>query len=122
MKRAVIVVPYDPAWPQAFAIASREVAGAMGQTLMEIHHIGSTSIPQICAKPIIDMLAVVESYEAVGRSLLALTDVGWVTAPEPHDVQEFSERTPRSNADSLRSTTRTGLPTGQVRALSSPRC
>jgi GrpB-like predicted nucleotidyltransferase (UPF0157 family) len=57
--RRVIVVPHDPNWTKTFTDASAEVASVMGGNLLEIHHIGSTSISGIPAKPIIDMLAVV---------------------------------------------------------------
>ena len=63
--RRVTVVPYGPRWPQAFAAASAEVAGALGANLLDIHHIGSTSIPGMHAKPVIDMLAVVADMAAV---------------------------------------------------------
>lgn len=76
MKR-VIVVPYDPRWPEAFAVASREVAGAMGETLIEIHHIGSTAIPAICAKPVIDMLAVVRNIGAVDARVAQMEELGY---------------------------------------------
>ena len=56
--RQVTVVPYDPRWPVAFERAACEVKEALGESLLAIHHIGSTSIPGIHAKPIIDMLAV----------------------------------------------------------------
>ena len=55
----VIVVPHDPRWTDAFAASSRQIADALGDDLLAIHHIGSTAIPGIHAKPIIDMLAVV---------------------------------------------------------------
>jgi GrpB-like predicted nucleotidyltransferase (UPF0157 family) len=59
------VVPYNSRWPDAFALASAEVAFAFGPGLAAIHHIGSTSIPGIHAKPVIDMLAVVADLAAV---------------------------------------------------------
>jgi GrpB-like predicted nucleotidyltransferase (UPF0157 family) len=55
----VLVVPYDPQWPREFEREADEVRDALGATLLAIHHIGSTSIPGIHAKPVIDMLAVV---------------------------------------------------------------
>jgi GrpB-like predicted nucleotidyltransferase (UPF0157 family) len=61
----VIVVPHDPRWADAFAAASRELTGALGGNLLAIHHIGSTAIPGIHAKPVIDMLAVVADIDAV---------------------------------------------------------
>lgn len=53
-----------------------------------VEHIGSTSVAGLPAKPIIDMLAVVVSYDALERSFPALIDVGWVAAPEPDDVEQ----------------------------------
>ena len=55
----ILVVPYDPKWVEKFALASSEITAALGDNLLEIHHIGSTSIPEIHAKPVIDMLAIV---------------------------------------------------------------
>lgn len=48
-----------------FACASREVAGALGVHLIVIHHIGSTAIPGMHAKPVIDMMAVVPDVAAL---------------------------------------------------------
>ena len=58
--RIITVVPHDAAWAAEFDRASRLVADACGHRLIEIHHIGSTAIPGIYAKPVIDMLAVVD--------------------------------------------------------------
>ena len=64
MKR-VVVVPYDPRWVDAFALASAQVVKQLGENLLAIHHIGSTAIPNIHAKPVIDMLAVVRDITRV---------------------------------------------------------
>lgn len=76
MKR-VRVVPPDERWPKAFLAAAEEVAAAMGPDLVELHHIGSTSIPGIHAKPIIDMLAVVRDIEALDERNPAMAAVGY---------------------------------------------
>ena len=55
----IMVVPYDPQWVHEFISASNEVTATLGNNLLEVHHIGSTSIPEIHAKPVIDMLAIV---------------------------------------------------------------
>jgi GrpB-like predicted nucleotidyltransferase (UPF0157 family) len=55
----VYLEPHDPRWAEEFARESSILANALGNVLVEIHHIGSTAIPGIEAKPIIDMLAVV---------------------------------------------------------------
>lgn len=65
----VYLVPYDPRWPQQFADEASTVRAVLDGLLVEIHHIGSTAIPDITAKPIIDMLAVVSDVARVdGRS------------------------------------------------------
>jgi GrpB-like predicted nucleotidyltransferase (UPF0157 family) len=54
----VYLQPYDARWADEFARESSAVARALGSILTAIHHVGSTAIPGIRAKPIIDILAV----------------------------------------------------------------
>lgn len=61
----VLVVPHNPEWMEEFARESLLVASALGNLMVEIHHIGSTAILNIHAKPVIDMLASVMTIEAV---------------------------------------------------------
>jgi GrpB-like predicted nucleotidyltransferase (UPF0157 family) len=63
--RNVIVVPYDSGWSQGFQDEAAKIVVVFGQELISIHHIGSTSIPGISAKPIIDMLSIVRNIEKV---------------------------------------------------------
>ena len=63
--RKVEVVAHDPKWHKEFEQESRHLAKALGENLKAIHHIGSTSIPGIYAKPIIDFLGEVEAIAAV---------------------------------------------------------
>jgi GrpB-like predicted nucleotidyltransferase (UPF0157 family) len=77
MTRRVTVVPYDPRWPHAFATASAEVAAALGANLLDIHHIGSTAIPGMHAKPVIDMLAVVAGMAAVAARDAQMRALGY---------------------------------------------
>jgi len=53
------VVPHDPNWQTSFQTEARAISSAMGGLAIRLHHIGSTAIPDILAKPIIDMLGVV---------------------------------------------------------------
>lgn len=73
----IAVVPHDPEWARAFVLASRAIASAMGDNLLHIHHIGSTSIPGIYAKPVIDMLAVVSDVTAVDARAAAMQSLGY---------------------------------------------
>ena len=51
--------PYDPEWSRQYAVEARRVRAALGDRVLRIEHIGSTSVPGLAAKPIIDMLLVV---------------------------------------------------------------
>jgi GrpB-like predicted nucleotidyltransferase (UPF0157 family) len=80
--RQVVVVPHDPNWREAFLLASKEVGAALGGNLLEIHHIGSTAIAGIYAKPVIDMLAVVLDIAAVDRCSGEMESLGYVEMGE----------------------------------------
>lgn len=63
--RNIVVVPHDPNWAQAFAAEAARLQPVFGENLVAIHHIGSTSIPGIFAKPVIDILPLVRDIHAV---------------------------------------------------------
>ncbi|HWS54842.1 MAG TPA: GrpB family protein [Pyrinomonadaceae bacterium] len=67
--RKVEVLPHDPRWRDAFEAEAKQVAAALGENVIAVHHIGSTAIPDIYAKPIVDLLVEVrEIAEVDGRS------------------------------------------------------
>lgn len=59
MGRKIEVVPYGPSWPTAFELESARVSSVFESVLESIHHIGSTSVPGLSAKPVVDILVVV---------------------------------------------------------------
>ena len=63
--RKVEVVPYDPAWPLLFEAEAKLLTRMLEREMVRIHHIGSTSVPGLPAKPIIDMLAEVHNIKAL---------------------------------------------------------
>lgn len=69
----VRIVEYDPSWPAAFEAERKRLAPLLEGA--QIHHIGSTAVPGLAAKPIIDMIAVVDSYELPIARLVA--DAGY---------------------------------------------
>jgi GrpB-like predicted nucleotidyltransferase (UPF0157 family) len=77
MIRKVKVVPYDPAWPEMFAREADEIAEVFGPEVVAIHHIGSTSIPNLCAKPIVDVLVEVRDIERVDDFDDEMTERGY---------------------------------------------
>jgi GrpB-like predicted nucleotidyltransferase (UPF0157 family) len=58
-KREISIVEYDPEWPAKFARHAGKIADALGETAVSVEHIGSTSVPGLAAKPIIDILVTV---------------------------------------------------------------
>jgi GrpB-like predicted nucleotidyltransferase (UPF0157 family) len=62
---------YSPDWPAAFAQEAERLRTLLGEELVTVHHIGSTSVPGLAAKPIIDLLPLVRRLAAVdGRTAL----------------------------------------------------
>ena len=64
----IVLVPHDPTWASAFREEADRIQRALGPRLVALHHIGSTAIPGILAKPVIDMLAVIERIEMLDES------------------------------------------------------
>ncbi|MEM9486062.1 MAG: GrpB family protein [Cyanobacteria bacterium P01_F01_bin.116] len=64
LNNTVYLADYDPAWPLTFARLADDIYRALGETVCLLEHVGSTSVPGLAAKPIIDMvLAVPDSSE-----------------------------------------------------------
>jgi GrpB-like predicted nucleotidyltransferase (UPF0157 family) len=79
----VEIAGYDPAWPDRFADQQRRVTAILGPWLARpVEHIGSTSVPGLPAKPVIDMLAPVRSLAAAHDAVAALEADGWLFWPE----------------------------------------
>lgn len=60
MKKIIEVVPYDPNWPHIYEKEAALIGQALGGNCLAIHHIGSTAVPGLAAKPKIDIIAVVQ--------------------------------------------------------------
>jgi GrpB-like predicted nucleotidyltransferase (UPF0157 family) len=71
------VVAYDPAWRREFETEARHIARALGDSVVRIHHIGSTAIPGIYAKPIIDFLLEVDDIVRLDGRSSALEALGY---------------------------------------------
>ena len=73
----VCVVPPDPTWKHRFEAEAEHITGALGDLVSTIHHVGSTAVPGLCAKPIIDILLVVEDLHIFDRRTPALELLGY---------------------------------------------
>ena len=74
----VHLADYDPAWPERFAVEAGRIRGALGPRAVVLEHAGSTSVPGMAAKPILDIVLGVPDATAEGDYVPALEAVGYV--------------------------------------------
>lgn len=82
MSDIVKIVPYDIAWSRKFEEEAKLVKQALGANCLTIHHIGSTAVSGLCAKPIIDMLPVVKDILQVDQATAAMEKMGYIAKDE----------------------------------------
>jgi GrpB-like predicted nucleotidyltransferase (UPF0157 family) len=74
------IVPYNPLWPAEFEQIAAQVRGVLGEQALRVDHIGSTSVPGLAAKDIIDMQVAVNNFDE--RLAPALVSLGYVARPD----------------------------------------
>jgi GrpB-like predicted nucleotidyltransferase (UPF0157 family) len=86
----VRIVPASPYWPRMFALEAEVLEQAIGRWVTgAIHHVGSTAVPGLAAKPVIDIAVGVESLAASRPCLDRLAEAGYVYAPYRSDVMHW---------------------------------
>lgn len=94
-KVRVVIVDYDASWPGKFETHRENIAGALGGSALLIEHIGSTSVPELAAKPIIDVLVAVRDSTDESTYLPQLEAAGYVLrVREPEWNEHRMFRTP----------------------------
>lgn len=73
----VELVPHSPEWAKIAGIESARLKKALGEILLRVEHMGSTAIPGIMAKPIIDFIPIVTSLEALDAAQSSLEALGY---------------------------------------------
>jgi GrpB-like predicted nucleotidyltransferase (UPF0157 family) len=73
----VLVVPYDPGWPVAFAALREVYARVLGDLAIAIEHVGSTAVPGLAAKPILDVDVVIASREQLPEVVARCAALGY---------------------------------------------
>lgn len=76
-KPNIVIVDYDPKWPARFEHQRTRIADALGDAALRIEHIGSTAVPGLAAKPVVDLLVTVESPDDENTILPALEAAGY---------------------------------------------
>ena len=74
----VIVLPYDRVWKAAFEAIKSELESAVGDLVIGIEHVGSTSVEGLSAKPCIDIDVVIEDYGVFEEVVRRLADIGYI--------------------------------------------
>ena len=93
----IVLCPYDPTWPAQFELQKARVLEALGARALHIVHIGSTAVPGLAAKPIVDMLLVVQDSANEHDYLPLLEQVGYVLRvreprPDEHRMLTNADR------------------------------
>src|SRR4051812_16096081 len=94
-KREIVILDYDPRWPAQYQKHAEILSRALGYSVLAMEHVGSTSVPGLAAKPIIDIDILVEDSSAESAYLPALVQAGYVLrVREPDWHQHRMFRTP----------------------------
>ena len=81
-----VVEPYDPNWPALFEEERRRIMAAVGHIVAGVHHVGSTSIPGMPAKPILDIAVLLHEFEDGERCIDPLERIGYVHRGVEDDI------------------------------------
>lgn len=95
----IIVVDYDPSWPAKFDEEKILLARSLEDWAVSIEHIGSTSVPGLCAKPVIDIMVGVRDLSGTMGRLKVLEELGYLHVPGDGDGERIFLRkgTPRTH-------------------------
>lgn len=96
----IVLVDYDPRWPELFQLQSERIRAALQSKALRIEHTGSTSVPGLAAKPVIDITLVVEDSADEPAYAPPLESAGYVLRirePEWHQHRMFKGADPQVN-------------------------
>ena len=88
----IVLVDYDPAWPALYAREEARIRGALGDRVLRIEHTGSTSVPGLAAKPVIDITLVVPDSSDEPAYLPEMEAAGyrlWIREPDWFEHRVF---------------------------------
>jgi GrpB-like predicted nucleotidyltransferase (UPF0157 family) len=71
------LIEYDPAWPARFAAESERIRDALGERALAIEHVGSTAVPGLGGKPVLDIAIAVDSFATAEACIAPLAALGY---------------------------------------------
>ncbi len=83
MSRTLRLIPHDPSWPDRFAVEADRVRAAIAAHIVGLEHVGSTAVPGLAGKPVLDIAVAVASQAAADACVLPLEALGY-THRGPH--------------------------------------
>jgi GrpB-like predicted nucleotidyltransferase (UPF0157 family) len=90
----VVIVTYDPEWPKRFDALGAALRRALGEIALRIDHIGSTAVPGLAAKPVIDIQISVSLLEPLHAYRISLEQMGYRFQPDNPDLTKRYFREP----------------------------
>lgn len=84
-KGRVKLSPYDNSWPGIYRAECKLLKQTLGKLALSISHIGSTAVPGLCAKPILDILLTVSHFEKAEKNLSRFERCGYRVKPREED-------------------------------------
>lgn len=94
IQEPVVIVPYDPGWPNRFFDLGAALRRTLGEIALRIDHIGSTAVPGLAAKPVIDIQIAVASLEPQDSYRIPLEGLGYHFRPDNPDLTKRYFREP----------------------------
>jgi GrpB-like predicted nucleotidyltransferase (UPF0157 family) len=98
MSTSIVIVDYDPKWPALYRVEEERIRHALGDLLVSIEHVGSTSVPGLAAKPRIDIMPGVASEEDLDRTIEPMTSLGFEYLSKYEDVMPYRRLFSRDTA------------------------
>ena len=96
----ILLQDYDPAWPEIFAAIAARIRSALGAQALLIEHVGSTSVPELPAKPIIDIVVAVRDSSDEAAYVAPLESIGFtlrIREPDWFGHRMLKSRSPEAN-------------------------
>jgi GrpB-like predicted nucleotidyltransferase (UPF0157 family) len=100
LNSTIYLAPYDPSWPSLFTRLKKQIQEALGDRILLLEHVGSTSVPGLSAKPIIDMVLAVEDSSDERSYVEPLEERGFtlrIREPDWYEHRVLKSPNPQGN-------------------------